>query len=487
MSTQTLAHDKPQKTFFGQPRPLANLFGVEMWERFSFYGMQGILLIYLYYSVSQGGLGMDKAAASGLVGAYGGLVYLSTVLGAWLADRVLGSERTLFYSAVMIMAGHVGLALLPGFWGVGVGLLLVGVGSGGLKANATSLVGSLYAEGDERRDAGFSLFYLGINLGALVGPLLTGLAQQEMGFHYGFGLAAIGMALGLTQYAFGRKNLPDEAHAVHNPLPSERRTAVAGLALIAVAVIGTLATLGLITAENLDNIVIGATIVAAVAYFATILASRKITAVERKRVLAFVPMFLTSAVFWSLFQQQFTVVTLYSDTRLDRTVLGWEMPVSWVQSINPIMIILLAGVFATAWTKLGSRQPSSPIKFALGTISMGLAFWLFLPMADGGANSAPLLGLVGILLVFTVAELMLSPVGLSLATKLAPGVFKTQMVALFFLSVALGSAMSGYLAQFYSPETESTYFGVVGAVAVALGLLLAAFSRPIRRLMRGVH
>jgi POT family proton-dependent oligopeptide transporter len=458
-----------------------------MWERFSFYGMQGILLIYLYYSVNEGGLGMDEATASGLVGAYGGLVYLSTILGAWLADRVLGSERTLFYSAVMIMVGHVALALLPGFVGVGVGLVLVGVGSGGLKANATSLVGSLYAEDDERRDAGFSLFYLGINLGALAGPLLTGLAQKELGFHYGFGLAAIGMAAGLIQYTIGRKNLPDSANDLHNPLPAAKRTTAVAVGLIVLAAIGFLATFGVITAENLADVTIGATIVAAVAYFVVILSSKQITTVERRRVFAFIPMFLTSAVFWSLFQQQFTVVAQYSDKRLDRDILGWEMPVSWVQSINPIMIIALAGVFAATWTRLGSRQPSSPIKFALGTITMGVAFWLFIPMAGGGANSAPLLGLIGILLVFTVAELMLSPVGLSLTTKLAPEIFKTQMVALFFLSVALGSAMSGYLAQFYTVETEQTYFGVVGGVAVVLGLLLAAFSRPIRRLMSGVH
>ncbi len=486
MSVSTVSNDQQQKTFLGQPRALANLFGVEMWERFSFYGMQGILLIYLYYSVSEGGLGMGEAAASGIVGAYGGLVYLSTILGAWLADRVLGSERTLFYSAVMIMAGHVALALLPGYYGVGAGLLLVGVGSGGLKANATALVGSLYAEGDERRDAGFSLFYLGINLGALVGPLLTGLAQKELGFHYGFGLAAIGMAAGLTQYAIGRKNLPDSANEVHNPLPAERRMGAAGVALIAAVAIAAAVSFGLVDAENLADVVIGATVVAAVAYFVVILSSRRITAVERRRVVAFIPMFLTSAVFWSLFQQQFTVVAQYSDKRLDRTVLGWEMPVSWVQSINPIMIIALAGLFAAMWTRLGPRQPSSPVKFAMGTVAMGLAFWMFIPMAGGGANSAPLLGLAGILLVFTVAELMLSPVGLSLTTKLAPEVFKTQMVALFFLSVALGSAMSGYLAQYYSAGNERAYFGVVGAVAVGLGLVLAAFSRPIRRLMSGV-
>lgn len=482
-----LSSEKQQKTFFGQPRALANLFGVEMWERFSFYGMQGILLIYLYYAADQGGLGMDEATASGLVGAYGGLVYLSTILGAWVADRVLGSERTLFGSAVMIMAGHIALAVLPGFTGVAVGLALVGVGSGGLKANATSLVGSLYAEGDERRDAGFSLFYLGINLGALAGPLLTGLAQKELGFHYGFGLAAIGMAAGLVQYTIGRRNLPASANELHNPLPASKRTVAVGLGLVGAAVIAFLVTFGLITAENLADVAVGAIVVAALAYFVVILSSKKITTVERKRVVAFVPLFLTSAVFWSLFQQQFTVVAQYSDKRLDRDILGWEMPVSWVQSINPIMIIALAGVFAAAWTKMGSRQPSSPIKFALGTMTMGVAFWLFIPMAGGGTNSAPLLGLIGILLVFTVAELMLSPVGLSLSTKLAPEIFKTQMVALFFLSVALGSAMSGYLAQFYSVETERLYFGVVGGVAVALGALLALFSRPIRSLMSGVH
>ena len=445
VSVETAPEPQQQKTFFGQPRALANLFGVEMWERFSFYGMQGILLIYLYYSVADGGLGMDAATASGIVGAYGGLVYLSTILGAWLADRVLGSERTLFSSALMIMAGHVALALLPGFTGVGAGLLLVGVGSGGLKANATSLVGSLYAEDDERRDAGFSLFYLGINLGALVGPLLTGLAQKELGFHYGFGLAAIGMAAGLVQYTLGRKNLPAHANELQNPLPAHRRTTALALGLIAAAVLAALVWLGVLTAENLANVVIGATVVAAVAYFVVILSSRKISTVERRRVVAFIPMFVASAAFWSLFQQQFTVVAQYADKRLDRTLFGWEMPVSWVQSINPVMIILLAGVFATMWTRLGPRQPSSPMKFALGTVTMGVAFLLFIPMAGGGTNSAPLLGLVGILAVFTVAELLLSPVGLSLATKLAPAVFKTQMVALFFLSVALGSAMSGYL------------------------------------------
>ncbi|GAA1780203.1 peptide MFS transporter [Agromyces lapidis] len=473
--------------FFGQPRSLANIFGVEMWERFSFYGMQGILLIYLFYSTAEGGLGMDKTTAAGIVGAYGGGVYLSTILGAWLADRILGSERVLFFSAVVIMAGHVALALLPGFVGVGVGLVLVAFGSGGLKANATSVVGTLYSEHDPRRDAGFAIFYLGINLGAFLGPILTGLLASTLGFHWGFGLAAVGMAIGLTQYSFGRKRLPAVASAVPNPLPRDRIGLVIAIAVASVVAVAVLVLTGAITATNLVTWVILGTIVAAIAYFGVILGSRRIEAVERRRVLGFIPLFIASVAFWSLYQQQFTVLTIYSDEQLNRDLFGWEMPVSWVQSINPIFIIILSGVFAAIWTKLGDRQPSTPIKFALGTAIMGIAFLLFIPFAGGAANSTPLLAIIGILFAFTVAELLLSPVGLSVTTKLAPKVFHTQMVALFFLSVALGSAISGRLAEFYSSENEVVYFGVLGGIAIVLGLALAVGSRGVLKLMSGVR
>jgi POT family proton-dependent oligopeptide transporter len=476
-----------ERAFFGQPRVLANLFGVELWERFSFYGMQGILLIYLYYSAAEGGLGIRVDTATSIVGAYGGTVYLSTVLGAWVADRLAGAERTLFWSAVLVMCGHIALGVLPGLFGVGVGLVLVAVGSGGVKATASSLVGTLYAEHDERRDAGFSIFYLGINLGALFGPLLTGLLASRLGFHFGFGLAAVGMAVGLAQYAVGRRRLTGEARVVPNPLPAARRPLVAGAFAAAAGAIAVLAVTGVLRANRLAAIVIVLSALAAVAYFVIILRSRRVEEVERRRVLAFIPMFVASAVFWSLYQQQFTVVTIYSDQRLDRRLFGWEMPVSWVQSINPVFIILLSGVFAALWTRLGPRQPSTPVKFALGTAIMGVAFLLFLPMAGGGPASAPLLGLIGILFVFTVAELLLSPVGLSLSTKLAPQVFRTQMVALFYLSIALGTAASGWLARFYSPTDETVYFGMLGAAAIVLGGVLFAITPAVRRLMSGVH
>ena len=487
MSTAETASDQPARDtrFFGQPRALANLFGVEMWERFSFYGMQGILLLYLYYSVADGGLGIPQAIAGGIVGAYGGAVYLSTILGAWLADRVFGSERVLFGSAIVIVAGHLALALLPGVWGVGVGLVLIALGSGGLKANATGIVGTLYAADDPRRDAGFSLFYLGINLGAFFGPILTGLLQSNYGFHWGFGLAAVGMTLGLIQYSFGRKNLPEEARRVPNPLPRSQYRRVILIGVAALVALVALVLVGVIRADNLSTIVIIATLAAAIAYFTLILSSRRITATERSRVWAFLPLFIASVAFWALYQQQFTVLTVYSDVRLDRHIFGWEMPVPWVQSINPVFIIVLSGVFAALWTALGRRQPSTPVKFALGTAIMGVAFLLFLPFAGGGENSTPLLAIIGILFVFTVAELLLSPIGLSAATKLAPAVFRTQMVALFFLSVALGTAISGWLVQFYDPSNEVPYFSILGGIAIVIGLALGLAARPVLALMKG--
>jgi POT family proton-dependent oligopeptide transporter len=460
---------------------LASLFSVEMWERFSFYGMQGILL----YTAAQGGLEIEQGLAAGLVGAYGGGVYLSTILGAWLADRLFGSERVLFGSAVLIMAGHIALALVPGIPGLIAGLVLVGVGSGGLKANATALVGTLYGEKDERRDAGFSIFYMGINAGGLIGPLVTGWLQESQGFHLGFGAAAVGMALGLGIYAMGRKRLPEAAHHVPNPLPAAQRTRYGLIfAGIAAAVAVLLAT-GTVNAENLATSMAYAAIGASVLYFGLIFRSRKVTGMERRRVVAFIPLYIASAAFWALFQQQFTFIAVYSEEKLDRNLFGWEMPAAWVQSINPVFIIIFAGVMAALWTRLGHRQPGSALKFSIGLFVMGLAFLAFIPLAGGGKT--PLLALVGILLLFTLAELFLSPIGLSVTTKLAPQAFHTQMVALFFLSVSLGTTLAGILAGLYNPADELPYFTGIGGTAMVLAVGLAVASPAIRKLMGGVR
>lgn len=312
-----------QRTIFGHPVGLTNLFGVELWERFSFYGMLTILGYYLYYTATDGGLGLPQATATGIVGAYGGLVYLSTVLGGWVADRVLGMERTVFYGGVVVMCGHIALALLPGLAGVGIGLVLVALGSGALKANASSLLGTLYAKDDPRCDGEFTLFYLGVNLGAFVGPLITGVLQARIGFHYGFGAAAIGMALGLAQYVVFRRNLGSHGRIVPNPLPSSSVGKVAAVVLALGIVAVALFASGVVTLANLSQTTTVVIALASIGYFAVLLTSAKVTVIERTRVRAFIPLFLANAVFWSLFQQIFTVLAIYSDERMNWSVFGW--------------------------------------------------------------------------------------------------------------------------------------------------------------------
>ncbi|WP_330228534.1 oligopeptide:H+ symporter [Nocardia sp. NBC_00508] len=475
------------RTLFGHPIGLANLFGVELWERFSFYGMVTILGYYLYYSATDGGLGLAKDTAIGIVGAYGGLVYLSTVLGGWIADRLLGMERTLFYGGVVVMAGHIALAVLPGLSGVGVGLLLVALGSGGLKANASSLLGTLYPKGDARAAGGFTLFYLGINLGAFSGPLLTGLLQTHLGFHYGFGVAAIGMAFGLTQYMAFRRNLGTHGREVPNPLPHNAiRPLVAALAGAVLLVVVVWVT-GLVTLDNLPEVTTGVIVAASVAYFAVLLTSAKVTPFERSRVRAFLPLFIANAVFFSLFKQIFTVLAVYSDERMNWSVFGWTAPSSWIGSVQPVWVILLSPLFALLWTKLGQRAPSTPRKFALGVIGMGIAFWLFVPMSGTPGRAVPALLVLAIMAVFAIAELLLSPVGLAVTTQLAPEAFRAQMMALYFFSIGIGTSMSGTLARFYDPGHEFAYFGITGTAVVCAGLIVAAVAPRISKFMAGVH
>lgn len=477
----------PGRTVLGHPIGLTNLFGVELWERFSFYGMLLILGYYLYYSLEQGGLGLPQATATGIVGAYGGTVYLSTVLGGWLADRVLGMERMVFYGGVVVMLGHLALAVLPGLSGVAVGLVLVALGSGALKANASSLLGTLYAKGDPRADGGFTLFYLGINLGAFVGPIVTGLLQTSAGFHVGFGAAAVGMALGLAQYVAFRRNLGTAGRSAPNPLPSSAVPKAAGIGVAIVVVIAVVALTGLVTLASLPRVITGVLVLASVAYFATMFTSPKVTASERTKVRAYVPLFIANAAFWSLFQQIFTVLAVYSDERMDWNIFGWTAPSSWIGSLEPIWIIILSPVFAAMWTRLDRRAPSTPRKFAYGVIGMGVAFLAFLVFAGGTGRSTPALAVLVILGLFAVSELMLSPIGLSVTTKLAPESFRAQMMALYFFSVGLGTSMSGVLAQFYSVDAEFAYFGLNGLVVIVVGLVLLALTPWITRHMEGVH
>ena len=488
MTTVGQTDEKPTgRTLFGHPIGLANLFGVELWEGLSFYGMLTILAYYLYYSLTEGGLGMPKATATGIVGAYGGLVYLSTVLGGWIADRVLGMERTVFYGGVVVMFGHIALALIPDLAGVAIGLVLIALGSGALKANASSLLGTLYEKDDPRCDGGFTLFYLGINLGGFIGPLITGLLQTRIGFHWGFGAAAVGMALGLTQYVIFRRNLGEHGRTVPNPLP---RSAIKWWILVAVAVVVVVAivfTAGLVKLANLSQVTTAVIIVAAIAYFVVMLTSSKVDAVERTRVRAFIPLFIANAVFWSLFQQIFTVLAVYSDERMNWSIFGWTAPSNWIGSIEPVWIILLSPLFALMWTRLGNRAPTTPRKFSYGVIGMGIAFLLFLPMAGTTGKAVPALVVLFILAVFAISELLISPIGLSVTTKLAPEAFRAQMMALYFFSVGLGTSMSGVLAKYYDAAREFAYFGIIGVVAIVVGVIVFFIAPWISREMEGVH
>ncbi|WP_067533803.1 peptide MFS transporter [Nocardia crassostreae] len=485
-----VAHNaKPvaERTLFGHPIGLANLFGVELWERFSFYGMLTILGYYLYYSTTEGGLELPKATATGIVGAYGGLVYLSTVLGGWIADRVLGMERTVFYGGVIVMAGHISLAVIPGLPGVGVGLVLIALGSGALKANASSLLGTLYDKGDARADGGFTLFYLGINLGAFAGPLITGLLKDHVGFHWGFGAAAVGMALGLTQYVAFRRNLGDHGRDVPNPLPRTEISRVLAAVAAVVVIVAAAWAAGLLTLSNLPDVTTGVIVVASVAYFAVMLNHPKVDATERSRVRAFIPLFIANAVFWSLFQQIFTVLAVYSDERINWDVFGWTAPSNWIGSMEPVWIIALSPLFAIMWTRLGNRAPSTPRKFALGVIGMGIAFMLFALFSGTEGKTVPILFVFVVLGGFAISELLLSPIGLAVTTKLAPNAFRAQMMALYFFSVGIGTSMSGVLSKFYDPSHELAYFGITGLVTIAVGAIVLGIAPWVSRHMEGVH
>lgn len=475
-SVATEAHQERQ--FLGQPWGLANLFGVEMWERFSFYGMQSILAFYLYYSATDGGLGMDQAAALSIVGAYGGFVYMTSLIASFLADRVFGSERTLFYSAVIVMLGHIALALIPGYAGLSIGLVLIGLGSGGVKTAAQVVLGQLYSHTDTRRDAGFSIFYMGVNIGGLFGPLVTNAIWGWGGFHWGFGIAAVGMAAGLIQYTLMRKSTIGAAgHDVPNPLPKNQYAKWIISAVIVVAVVVALIATGVIKLEWLSNITAGIALIAAIGLLVQMYTSPLTTAKEKSRLLGFIPMFIGGVLFFAIFQTQFTVLAVYSDARLDRNFFGIDLPPGLINSFNPIFIIVFSGIFATIWTKLGSKQWSTAVKFGVANIVIGCALFFFLPFAGGEANSTPMALIIWVYFLFTVAELLLSPVGNSLATKVAPEAFQSRMFAVWLMAVSMGTSLSGTLGGYYDPSdagAEKTFFVTVGVATIIIGVVIIA-------------
>lgn len=469
MVTSTSETLVEERTILGHPRAIMNLAGLGIWERFSFFGTQIILMYYLYFSVSDGGLGLATSTAISLTATFGALVYCATVIGAWVSDRLLGPERTLFYSIFTIMFGHLALAVLPGMLGLAVGLSLLVVGTGGSVSNLPSSVGLLYKDKDPRRDAGFILLYTGLNVGALAGPLLTGLVRSHLGFHFGFGLAAVGLAFGLALYAPGRKRIGPVGRVAPNPLPRDSVASVAAAVVLCISVFAAATALGIVTLDNLGFIVTVIVALTSVSYFVIMLRSPKTNTAERRRVRALIPLFIAVAVFFALYHQQFTVVQVYAAERVNLDAFGFPIPPEFFNSVIPAFVIVVGPAYAALWTSLGSRQPSSPVKFLIGLLVIVLAFLLFLPTAASrGAVIAPI-ALIGILLVFTLSELFVAPVQLSLATEIAPTAFRTQTVSLMYLSIALGSSGGGIIAKSYDPATEFNYF-----LTVALGALVVA-------------
>lgn len=473
-------------TFFGHPIQLSTLFHIELWERFSFYGMQGILLIYLYYTADKGGLGVDKSVAGGIVGAYGGSVYLSTILGAWLADRVWGAEKTLFVSGIVVMLGHIVLALVPGLYGLLAGLVLIALGSGGVKSSASSMVGSLYEEPHLRplRDAGFSIFYISINVGGFLGPLLTGLLQTEMGFHYGFGAAAIGMAFGLWRYSSGRRLLP-HTPAPH-PLPAgQAKKVAAGMVLVVALLVGLIAS-GVLRLENFSTFLLTAVVAAVAVYFLRLLCSSDVGRDNKRHIAAYIPLFLTICMFWAVWFQVYTVATVYFDETVDRVIGGFTVPVSWKDSIQSMWVVLFSGVMAALWTKMGRRQPKTPMKFALAMLVTGASYLCFVPFIRSG-EPMPIAVFALVLLAITVGELMLSPISLSFATKIAPPAFKTQMVALNFLALSIGFTLGGVLFQdFHRADAPLDFYWLLFAIGAVTGVLMMVLVPVLNKMLRDV-
>lgn len=485
---------KEEKTFLGQPRGLATLFFTEMWERFSYYGMRAILLFFMYDQVVNGGLGLPKSTAISIMSVYGALVYMSSIVGGWLSDRLFGSHKTVFYGGVFIMFGHIVLALPLGVIALFVSMILIVIGTGMLKANVSGMVGHLYSKEDVRRDSGFSIFYMGINIGALLAPIIVGTLGQEVSYHLGFGVAAVGMFLGLCVYYFqGKTTLKGIGMEPTNPIVgSERAKVFRTIALIVVAiavVFGVAYAMGQLTIDFFVNFISVVGIAIPIIYFTRMLVSNEVTPEEKTKVRAYIPLFIAAIIFWSLEEQGSSILALFASERTQSTFFGFTIPASWYQTLNPLFVVLMTPFFVWLWSKMGKKQPTTVVKFSIGLVLAGLSFvLLMLPgMLYGVDTKVSPLWLIGSFFIMIAGEMCLSPVGLSVTTKLAPKAFEAQTLAIWLLADASSQVINAQIARFYTPQTESAYYGIVGAVAVIAGILLYFGRKPIQKLMGNVH
>ncbi|MCM2412412.1 peptide MFS transporter [Streptomyces sp. RKAG290] len=479
--------------FFGHPRGLMTLSGLEVWERFSFLGMQAILVLYFADSVSNGGLGMEAGTAASVSAAYGTLVYLVSVAGGWLADRILGSYRAVLYGGILIALGHYAMAV-PANVMTWVGLGLISAGTGLLKPNVATMVGKLYRTDDERRDAGFALYYMGINIGAFLGPLITGWLGDHASWHWGFSAAAFGMTLGLIQYVLGRRHLAGRKNAAEfalAPEPMRRAVRLIIVGTLAIAALATvLALAGWLTMDRFVDVLTVISVIAPVVYFVVMFRSPRVTAEERGRLRPYVVLFLASVVFNFILFQAYSTMMLLASTNARTEIFGFHFPASWYASALGAFEVALAPVVAAVWAKMGPRQPHASNKIAMGVILGGLSFLLMVLPTSGHAGDSYKMAawwIVGSYLLLGLGDILLETSGMSATTKLAPKAFASQTMALWFLSLALANGIQAQIVKLYGEVSNPAYFGVNGAIAVAAGLAVIAAAPWLKRTMHPVH
>ena len=498
--------DPSDRTFFGHPRALSTLFFTEMWERFSYYGMRALLILFMTAPLTAGGLGFDAATAGAVYGTYTAMVYMMSLPGGWIADRLLGQRRAVLYGGILIASGHFSMAL-PAITTFYLGLVLIVLGTGLLKPNISVIVGQLYGPRDQRRDAGFSIFYMGINLGAFIAPLITGFLAQDPNFrawlggrgldpshswHWGFGAAGVGMTLGLVQYVIGGRRLGAAGlHPVTAPTADvefRRRTAWGvGLGLLVIATVGAGIATGVlpITAKQIADAAGYLLLAITAVFFGWLFFVGSWTSSERRRLYVIGLFFLAAALFWSVFEQAGSTLNLFADRNTRLEVFGWHFQSSYLQSLNSLFIILFAPVFGWLWVKLGRHEPSSPVKFSLGLVGAGIGFAILVPAASMASSGVQVSAfwLAATYLIHTFAELCLSPVGLSAMTKLAPARIVSLMMGVWFLGASVGNYIGGRLAGFYETMSLAQLLGSVAAFAVVTGMLMLACAHRITRLM----
>ncbi len=481
----------------------------EMWERFSFYGLRPLLVLFMAAALADGGFGFDRPAASAIVGIYAASVYLASLPGGWIADRWLGLRRSILIGAVLITSGHLSIGV-SGVAGAGVGksffflgLVLIVLGTGLLKPNISAIVGDLYPEGGARRDAGFSIFYMGINTGAFLGQLVTGYLGERVSWHWGFGAAGVGMLFGLLVFwlkskamlgTLGQDIVRDPDPAVQAKREGTVRTyTIAGLSLLALVFV--LASTGTIA---LDPQAIGGAMTfvlvgIAVAFFGFLFAFGKLTSDEKRRSGVIFVLFVFAAIFWAAFEQAPTSLQLFANDFTDRNLFGFEVPATWFQTVNSAFIILFSPLIAALWIMLAKRNIdlSSPAKFALGLALAGVGFLVMLfaanrVVASGGSVLVSPWWLIISYLFQTLGELFVSPVGLSSMTTLAPRRYLGQMMGIWFLAASVGNLVAGLVGGYVDPtKLEQTPLVFSGTAIALFGatVILALMIVPIRRMM----